>query len=988
MEERPVLQTAGPTFDPLSLCPPGSAMTSLQQYGDGAHLLQQSAMLFTITKIEEAITTEKHRVKYDRTRLILQETEGGMLTRCWVYGQHSRAVAKLAVKVGDLLLVVAVKKAIFAPKPGEEVLPNYSPWILHCGDQYGSRPSVTYIRREEDQNSEYPNAAQQEKNCLEVQEQRDVASVGARIVVEAPAPKNLSPVKRQDSPRSQYCRLADLKDTSARYNVFAVVSEVVEQPRGRKSKIVARVRLQDESMVVCGDLTNSFRFDILASSMEQIPELEVGAVLRIHNMRVEKWNGVFDGRVYSGSSVTSVLGHTGEPVKPMCYKQGPDMKWVEADNRKVEDLRRWWADKQTSKKTAETSISSLDAAETISLKCRVADLYSAPSGLVLRLEDGTQCNLRTVEFSGDFDTQTDEVGEESLFIDLWLDAEQSKQVREGEGVRQGCLVHVERLVPVNVGEEDDVVVRFLSGGIVRKLHGEEARGLATTIDERKTESQLNLTSMQAVIDMVDMDGTFVYESQKMPLAEESASNNTENQVTPSTTVSLSVYRACNKGLSHKAVPSLSSSMGPPAEKRNSLSEEDRTCDISLSPWDPTQSNGPKQALYNDMISLSSWNSEKVNLTLTKEKSGSPEAAPGVGNQYSNSVVPVADKQRETVGGVVDGVPSSLAAEEDVEEEINSEESAAFLDSQESQVVPFMALGAVIREKPISKRKTILTEAGEESNCAEEVEQSDLLKTQLSHGREAYEAEAESSHGLEEEKGCSQNDPGLRGLVPENNQSNIENMEEDDIPTTPCDESQFFTCPTANPLVADQSSFIGDNMSDIRGEPRRKRVRRSTECTNSSLDFGTALEIPELDISEIIAAAASSEVLEGAKCGSFSSKARSLAISCLPPARLQRVTTGQLSAAEPGTYRLMAVVVKAYLEDGDCSDPRVRLLVEDDHGEVTLVVKEEEVEKMCRDALVRQSLSLEEGLAQLEGKVADLGLEKINGSIFSVYSKMI
>ena len=88
-----------------------------------------------------------------------------------------------------------------------------------------------------------------------------------------------------------------------------------------------------------------------------------------------------------------------------------------------------------------------------------------------------------------------QVGEESLFIDLWLDSEQGKQVREGEGVRQGCLVHVERLVPVNVGEEDDVVVRFVSGGVVRKLHGEEARRLATTIDERKTESQLNLTSM-------------------------------------------------------------------------------------------------------------------------------------------------------------------------------------------------------------------------------------------------------------------------------------------------------------------------------------------------------------------------------------------------------------------------------------------------------------------------------------------------------------
>ena len=28
-----LVQTAGPMFDPLSLCPPGSAMTSLQQYG-------------------------------------------------------------------------------------------------------------------------------------------------------------------------------------------------------------------------------------------------------------------------------------------------------------------------------------------------------------------------------------------------------------------------------------------------------------------------------------------------------------------------------------------------------------------------------------------------------------------------------------------------------------------------------------------------------------------------------------------------------------------------------------------------------------------------------------------------------------------------------------------------------------------------------------------------------------------------------------------
>ena len=56
-----------------------------------------------------------------------------------------------------------------------------------------------------------------------------------------------------------------------------------------------------------------------------------------------------------------------------------------------------------------------------------------------------------------------QVGEESSFIDLWLDADQGRQVK-GEGVRQGSLVQVDNLIPVNVGEEDDVVVRFDSMG--------------------------------------------------------------------------------------------------------------------------------------------------------------------------------------------------------------------------------------------------------------------------------------------------------------------------------------------------------------------------------------------------------------------------------------------------------------------------------------------------------------------------------------------
>lgn len=157
-----------------------------------------------------------------------------------MYGQHSRALGKMGVKSGDMLLVSAVKKAIFAAKPGEEVLANFSPWILHCGDHFGFKPSVTFIRKEGQQNVATGNVDVQQ----EVQQQEDieVAAVSTTTVVKAV--RNISPVKKPaEAPRSQYCKLGDLKDTSARYNLFAVVSEVVEQPRGRKSKIVARVRI-------------------------------------------------------------------------------------------------------------------------------------------------------------------------------------------------------------------------------------------------------------------------------------------------------------------------------------------------------------------------------------------------------------------------------------------------------------------------------------------------------------------------------------------------------------------------------------------------------------------------------------------------------------------------------------------------------------------------------------------------------------------------
>ena len=59
-------------------------------------------------------------------------------------------------------------------------------------------------------------------------------------------------------------------------------------------------------------------------------------------MVVEVFNGVADGRVYSGGCVTTVDGDIGRPIEPRCpAKRGTDKEiaWNEENDRRVEQLR-------------------------------------------------------------------------------------------------------------------------------------------------------------------------------------------------------------------------------------------------------------------------------------------------------------------------------------------------------------------------------------------------------------------------------------------------------------------------------------------------------------------------------------------------------------------------------------------------------------------------------------------------------------------------
>ena len=309
----------------------------------------------------------------------------------------------------------------------------------------------------------------------------------------------------------------------------------------------------------------------------------------------------------------------------------------------------------------------------------------------------------------------------------------------------------------------------------------------------------------------------------------------------------------------------------------------------------------------------------------------------------------------------------------------------------------MALGNVIREKPTEKRqKASLTEIEENEQQLNDQgahyssKQSQLSRTNLKEGVEGSQTQP-CLDGQKQKVGGLQNTPqsGLQGLP-----SDIERIEEQEAGgtrKTSCEESQFFTCPTSvslpdSSMVANLSFNSEDVLPDeaTAEEPGQKRASRSTECSDASLNFATAPQPPESHAVDKQSAKRMDLLYTKAK------RMGVMAIACRPPARLERVTSGQLCTAPPGSYRLLGVVVKASLEveEVECSEPKVRLEVKDDEGEVSLMVNEKEVELMCRDFLVRQSLSVEQGLLEMEGKVADLGVEKTVEDLLIIHSRMI
>jgi hypothetical protein len=75
---------------------------------------------------------------------------------------------------------------------------------------------------------------------------------------------------------------------------------------------------------------------------EDFPPFCVGNVVRIHNMKVEAYNGFITGKVFEAASITVIPGTVKDPMRPV--STASKLSFSEFDQSKVEELRQWWKD--------------------------------------------------------------------------------------------------------------------------------------------------------------------------------------------------------------------------------------------------------------------------------------------------------------------------------------------------------------------------------------------------------------------------------------------------------------------------------------------------------------------------------------------------------------------------------------------------------------------------------------------------------------------
>ena len=195
-----------------------------------------------------------------------------------------------------------------------------------------------------------------------------------------------------------YTALTDCQPSERKkYNVWAVITKVTRQPSSTKGVwLMAQVYIQDPEYQGSYGFPD-FQFSLLGRDYDDFPPLAKGAVIRIHHMKVETYNGAATGRVFDPRGVVLIRGNPGDPIEP--ETRHPNLKFTQEDRQMVVDLRAWWALEvrrrhiQASNGLSQTMTRKMQdiTEETVfDLYCKVLGLVD---GKAILVTDGTACKL-------------------------------------------------------------------------------------------------------------------------------------------------------------------------------------------------------------------------------------------------------------------------------------------------------------------------------------------------------------------------------------------------------------------------------------------------------------------------------------------------------------------------------------------------------------------------------------------------------------------
>ncbi|XP_020789969.2 protection of telomeres protein 1 isoform X2 [Boleophthalmus pectinirostris] len=180
-----------------------------------------------------------------------------------------------------------------------------------------------------------------------------------------------------------YSQLDEL-EVGTRVNVYGVVVFFKQPFKSSGTDYCTSLKITDQSNQKIG-------CSIFLAKLEEHPKLfQVGDIIRMHRVKVSRFNDSISLINTFGFSAVTFDGTVGEPVEPRTSSQS--YHFDSDDQRKVEELRAWSSCQTLLPVPCSTTLSTVQPSAYFDLTCQL--LAKAPidsSCVLLRVWDGTRC---------------------------------------------------------------------------------------------------------------------------------------------------------------------------------------------------------------------------------------------------------------------------------------------------------------------------------------------------------------------------------------------------------------------------------------------------------------------------------------------------------------------------------------------------------------------------------------------------------------------